>query len=76
MLTAAGPAVIAWLIIATSEVDQPPPLRPAISLIWAVLLRRFRALVHDDPGPEMARVARAGEPTGTSDQAGRRASAC
>lgn len=50
---------MAWLIIATSEVDQPPPLRPGISLIRAVLLRRFRALVHDDPGPEMARVARA-----------------
>jgi aminoglycoside phosphotransferase (APT) family kinase protein len=76
MLTAAGPVVIdwsnvaagapaadvamAWLIIATSEVDAPPLLlRPAISLIRAVLLRRFRALVRDDPGPEMARVARA-----------------
>jgi len=76
MLTAAGPVVVdwanvaagapaadvamAWLIIATSEVDAPPPLlRPAISSIRAVLLRRFRALVRDDPGPEMARVARA-----------------
>ncbi len=76
MLTAAGPVVIdwsnvaagapgadvamAWLIIATSEVDAPPLLlRPAISSIRAVLLRRFRALVRDDPGPEMARVARA-----------------
>jgi aminoglycoside phosphotransferase (APT) family kinase protein len=76
MLTAAGPVVIdwsnvaagspaadvamAWLIIATSEVDAAPLLlRPAISSVRAVLLRRFRALVHDDPGPEMARVARA-----------------
>ena len=76
MLTAAGPVVIdwsnvaagapaadvamAWLIIATSEVDAPPLLlRPAISSIRAVLLRRFRALVRDDPGPQMARVARA-----------------
>jgi aminoglycoside phosphotransferase (APT) family kinase protein len=50
----------AWLFIATSEVDAPPLLlRPAISWIRAVLLRRFRALVRDDPGPEMARVARA-----------------
>jgi aminoglycoside phosphotransferase (APT) family kinase protein len=76
MLTAAGPVVIdwtnvaagapaadvamAWLIIATSEVDAPPLLlRPAISSIRAVLLRRFRALVRDDPGPQLARVARA-----------------
>jgi len=76
MLTAAGPVVVdwasaaagapaadvamAWLIIATSEVDAPPPLlRPAISSIRTVLLRRFRALVRDDPGPELARVARA-----------------
>jgi hypothetical protein len=51
---------MAWLIIATSEVDAPPLLlRPAIPSIRAVLLRRFRALVRDDPGPEMARVARA-----------------
>jgi aminoglycoside phosphotransferase (APT) family kinase protein len=76
MLTGAGPVVIdwtnvaagapaadvamAWLIIATSEVDGPPLLLwPAISSIRAVLLRRFRALVRDDPGPQMARVARA-----------------
>ena len=76
MLTPAGPVVIdwsnvaagpaaadvamAWLIIATSEVDAPPLLlRPAISSVRAVLLRRFRALVRDDPGPELARVARA-----------------
>ncbi len=76
MLTAAGPVVIdwtnvaagapgadvamAWLIIATSEVDAPPLLlRPAISSIRAVLLRRFRALVRNDPGPQMAKVARA-----------------
>jgi aminoglycoside phosphotransferase (APT) family kinase protein len=76
MLTAAGPVVVdwanvaagapaadvamAWLIIATSEVDAPPLLlRPAIATIRTILLRRFRALVRDDPGPEMARVARA-----------------
>ena len=76
MLTPAGPVVIdwsnvaagpaaadvamAWLIIATSEVDAPPLLlRPAISSVRAVLLRRFRALVRDDPRPELARVARA-----------------
>ncbi len=61
---AAGPAAadvaMAWLIIATSEVDAPPLLlRPAISSVRAVLLRRFRALVRDDPRPELARVARA-----------------
>jgi aminoglycoside phosphotransferase (APT) family kinase protein len=76
MLTSTGPVVIdwsnvsagapaadvamAWLIIATSEVDAPPLLlRPAISSIRATLLRRFRALAGDDPGPELARVARA-----------------
>jgi hypothetical protein len=76
MLTAAGPVVVdwanvaagapaadvamAWLIIATSEVDAPPLLlRPAIATIRTILLRRFRALVRDDPGPEMVRVARA-----------------
>jgi len=75
MLTATGPVVIdwssvaagapaadvamAWLIIATSEVNAPSLLLPAISSIRAVLLHRFRALVRDDPGPEMARAARA-----------------
>jgi aminoglycoside phosphotransferase (APT) family kinase protein len=76
MLTGAGPVVIdwthaaagaaaadvamAWLIIATSEVDAPPLLlRPAIPSIRTVLLGRFRALVGDDPGPELARMARA-----------------
>jgi hypothetical protein len=56
----AADVAMAWLIIATSEVDAAPLLlRPAISSVRAVLLRRFRVLVHDDPGPEMARVARA-----------------
>jgi aminoglycoside phosphotransferase (APT) family kinase protein len=76
MLTTRGPVVIdwsnvaagapaadvamAWLIMATSEVDAPPLLlRPAVSSIRAALLRRFRALAGDDPGPELARVARA-----------------
>jgi aminoglycoside phosphotransferase (APT) family kinase protein len=77
MLTSAGPVVIdwnnvsagspaadvamAWLIMATSEVEPAPPvwLRPAISTIRATFVRRFRALAGDDPGPELARVARA-----------------
>jgi aminoglycoside phosphotransferase (APT) family kinase protein len=55
----AADVAMAWPIIATSEADAPPPLllRPAISSIRAVLLRRFRALARDDPGPQMARVA-------------------
>jgi aminoglycoside phosphotransferase (APT) family kinase protein len=77
MLTDAGPVVIdwnnvaagtpaadvamAWVIMATSEVDPPPPplLRPAIATIRGTLVRRFRALAGDDPGPELGRVARA-----------------
>jgi hypothetical protein len=95
MLTAAGPVVIdwinvaagspaadvamAWLIIATSEVDAAPLLlRPAISSVRAVLLRRFRALVHDDPGPEMARVAcaRIADRNTRPARCGREATAC
>jgi aminoglycoside phosphotransferase (APT) family kinase protein len=76
MLTGAGPVVIdwanvaagpaaadvamAWLIMATSEVDgMPLLLRPAIPAIRGVLVRRFRELAADDPEPELARVARA-----------------
>jgi aminoglycoside phosphotransferase (APT) family kinase protein len=76
MLTSGGPFVIdwsnvsagppaadvamAWLIMATSEVDGTPPLlRPALRSLRSTLLRRFRAKFSDDPGPEMARVARA-----------------
>jgi aminoglycoside phosphotransferase (APT) family kinase protein len=56
----AADAAMAWLIMAASEVDAAPLLvRPAISSVRAVLLRRFRALVSDDLGPELARMARA-----------------
>jgi len=76
MLTSAGPVVIdwsnvgagppaadvamAWLIMATSEIEPAPPpwLRPALAAIRATFVRRFRALAGDDPGPELARVAR------------------
>jgi aminoglycoside phosphotransferase (APT) family kinase protein len=61
---AAGPpaadVAMAWLIMATSEVDGTPlALRPALRSIRSVLLHRFRALVSHDPGPELARVAQA-----------------
>jgi aminoglycoside phosphotransferase (APT) family kinase protein len=76
MLTSAGPVVIdwnnvsagppaadvamAWLIMATSEIEPAPPawLRPALAAIRATFVRRFRAVAGDDPGPELARVAR------------------
>ncbi|HEY1642848.1 MAG TPA: phosphotransferase [Streptosporangiaceae bacterium] len=76
MLTGVGPVVIdwnnvaagtpaadvamAWLIMATSDMDPPPPLllRPVIVAIRGTFVRRFRALAGDDPGPELARVAR------------------
>jgi aminoglycoside phosphotransferase (APT) family kinase protein len=75
MLTSAGPVVIdwsnvaagapgadvamAWLIVATSEVDAAPlVVRPAISSIRTTLQRRFRSLAEHDPGPELARAAR------------------
>jgi len=75
MLTPAGPVVIdwngsaagdpaedvamAWVIIASSEVDAlPVPVRIALSVLRSVLLRRFLAGVHDDPAPVLARVAR------------------
>jgi hypothetical protein len=51
---------MAYLIMATSDVDTAPwRIRPAIRLVRAVLLREFLAAVRDDPGPEMAQVARA-----------------
>lgn len=51
---------MAYLIMATSDVDNVPWwIRPAVRLGRALLLRQFRAAVRDDPGPEMARVARA-----------------
>jgi aminoglycoside phosphotransferase (APT) family kinase protein len=75
MLTARGPVVIDWsnaragppgadvamayLIMASSEVDQVPPLiRPAVRAVRATLIRHFRAAARDDPGPHIAAVAR------------------
>jgi aminoglycoside phosphotransferase (APT) family kinase protein len=60
----AGPpgadVAMAYLIMASSEVDASPLwLRPAIRALRAVLMRRFRAAVHADPGPHLAIVARA-----------------
>jgi aminoglycoside phosphotransferase (APT) family kinase protein len=58
---AAGADVaMAYLIMASSDVDDAPWwLRPAVHFVRALLLRQFRTAVRDDPGPEMARVARA-----------------
>jgi aminoglycoside phosphotransferase (APT) family kinase protein len=75
MLTARGPVVIDWvnartgapgadvamayLIMATSEVDQVPALvRLALRPVRAALIGQFRHAVHDDPGPHIAMVAR------------------
>lgn len=59
----AGPAgadvAMAYLIIASSDVDGLPPwLAPVARLLRRVFLRRFRAAVRDDPGPHLDRVAR------------------
>ncbi len=52
--------MLAYLIMASSDVDDAPWwLRPAVRFVRALLLRQFRAAVRDDPGPEIARVARA-----------------
>ena len=58
VILGAAPSIANGLI---TGVDYAPPLllRPAVSSIRAALLRRFRALAGDDPGPELARVARA-----------------
>jgi len=75
MLTERGPVVIDWvnaragapgadvamayLIMATSEVDQiPAPLRLALRPVRAALIGQFLRAVHDDPGPHIAMVAR------------------
>jgi Ser/Thr protein kinase RdoA (MazF antagonist) len=60
---AAGPAgadvAMAWLIMASSEVDDVPPwIRLAVGTVRRVLIRRFRAAVRDDPAPYLAQVAR------------------
>jgi len=75
MLTSRGPVVIDWsnvrsgpagadvamayLIMASSEVDGlPPPVRPALSAIRSAVIRHFLLAARDDPGPHIATVAR------------------
>jgi len=75
MLTSRGPVVIDWvnahagppgadvamayLIMATSEVDQiPAVLRLALRPVRAALIGQFLRAVHDDPGRYIAVVAR------------------
>ena len=75
MLTSRGPVVIDWsngtagpagadvamayLIMASSEVDDLPALiRPAVSSVRAAVIRHFLRGAADDPGPHMASVAR------------------
>ena len=75
MLTSRGPVVIDWsnahagspgadvamayLIMASSEVDQVPLLvRPIVGAIRAALIRQFRTAVRDDAGPHLVDVAR------------------
>ena len=75
MLTSRGPVVIDWsnasvgppgadvamayLIMASSDVDQVPRLiRPAVGAVRTALIRQFRTTVRDDPGPFIAAVAR------------------
>jgi aminoglycoside phosphotransferase (APT) family kinase protein len=59
----AGPAgadvAMAYLIMASSEVDDVPlPVRPAIRAVRATVIRQFRANASDDPVPHLAVVAR------------------
>jgi aminoglycoside phosphotransferase (APT) family kinase protein len=75
MLTSHGPVVIDWtnvhagaagadvamayLIMASSEVDEVPILvRPAVRSVRSAFIGRFRRAVGDDPGPHIAWVAR------------------
>jgi len=75
MLTSRGPVVIDWsnatagpagadvamayLIMASSEVDDVPVLiRPAVSSVRAAVIRHFLRAATDDPGPYIASVAR------------------
>jgi aminoglycoside phosphotransferase (APT) family kinase protein len=75
MLTSRGPVVLDWasaragppgadvaiayLIMASSEVDDVPwPVRPAIRTVRAAVIREFLASAGDDPGPHIAEVAR------------------
>jgi tRNA A-37 threonylcarbamoyl transferase component Bud32 len=58
---AAGADVaMAYIIMASSDVDLIPVLlRPVVGRLRAALFRQFLGTVRDDPGPHMARVARA-----------------
>jgi aminoglycoside phosphotransferase (APT) family kinase protein len=75
MLTSRGPVVIDWsnvhagaagadvamayLIMASSEVDRVPILvRPAVRSVRSALIGQFCRAVSDDPGPHIAWVAR------------------
>jgi Ser/Thr protein kinase RdoA (MazF antagonist) len=75
MLTSRGPVVIDWsnvaagpagadvamayLIMASSEVDDVPVLvRPAVSSVRAAVIRHFLLGARDDPAPHIASVAR------------------
>jgi aminoglycoside phosphotransferase (APT) family kinase protein len=75
MLTSRGPFVIDWsnvrsgpagadvamayLIMASSEVDDVPlPVRPALSAVRSAVIRQFLLAARDDPGPHIASVAR------------------
>ena len=75
MLTSRGPVVIDWsnasagpagadvamayLIMASSEVDDLPALiRPAVSSVRAAVIKHFLRGAADDPGPHLASVAR------------------
>jgi Ser/Thr protein kinase RdoA (MazF antagonist) len=75
MLTSRGPVVIDWsntrsgpagadvamayLIMASSEVDDLPVLiRPAVSSVRAAVIRHFLLGTSDDPAPHIAAVAR------------------
>jgi Ser/Thr protein kinase RdoA (MazF antagonist) len=75
MLTSRGPVVIDWsnatagpagadvamayLIMASSEVDDLPALiRPTVNSVRAAVIRHFLRGVTDDPGPHLASVAR------------------
>jgi aminoglycoside phosphotransferase (APT) family kinase protein len=75
MLTGRGPVVIDWsnvragvagadvamayLIMASSQVDQvPPQVRPLVRSVRAALIGRFRRSATDDPEPHLAAAAR------------------
>jgi aminoglycoside phosphotransferase (APT) family kinase protein len=50
---------MAYLIMASSDTDAIPALlRPAVTPLRAILLRRFLSGVRDDPRPHLAAVAR------------------